>query len=216
MNTSIQSKYVTIQAARIHYLEAGQPELPAVFFLHGASFSAQTWQDLGTLSLLANKGYYAVAVDLPEFGQSGQASGDSQAFLIDLMDVLNLSQPILISPSMSGRYSLPLVVHHPEKLKGFVPVAPVGISHFEPQLKGINLPTLAIWGSNDRIVPTEQADLLVQLMPNAEKVILVEAGHACYMRATDAFHQQLLRFIGRCYSEHTSNQQNFASSRQEA
>jgi pimeloyl-ACP methyl ester carboxylesterase len=95
---------------------------------------------------------------------------------------------------MSGNYSLPVVVHHPEKLKGFVAVAPVGISRFRKQLRGLDLPTLAVWGSNDRIVPVAQADWLVELMPKAQKVILENAGHACYMRATDAFHQHLLQF----------------------
>lgn len=34
-------------------------------FLHGMKFSSETWWDLGTLSVAANKGYRAVAVDLP-------------------------------------------------------------------------------------------------------------------------------------------------------
>ena len=96
---------------------------------------------------------------------------------------------------MSGNYSLPLVENYADKLKGFVAIAPVAIQRYRLQLQGIQLPTLAIWGSNDRIIPTEQADLLVQLMPNAEKVILLNAGHACYMKATDEFHQHLLKFI---------------------
>lgn len=36
-----------------------------VLFLHGARFSAKTWLDLGTLSLLADAGYRVAAVDLP-------------------------------------------------------------------------------------------------------------------------------------------------------
>lgn len=199
METPIQSKFITIQQGRIHYLEAGLPDAPSVLFLHGASFSAQTWQDLGTLALLARQGYWTVAMDLPGFGQSGQVSGQPSDFLIELMERLSLTQPILVSPSMSGGYSLPLVVQHPEKLRGFVAVAPVGIPSFERQLKGIELPTLAIWGSNDQIVPVTQAERLCHLLPNAQKVILENAGHACYMRATDDFHQHLVKFIKSCH-----------------
>lgn len=36
-----------------------------VLLLHGAKYSAQTWLDLGTLSLLAGEGYRVAAVDLP-------------------------------------------------------------------------------------------------------------------------------------------------------
>lgn len=36
-----------------------------VLLLHGVKYSAQTWQDLGTLSLLAGAGYRVAAVDLP-------------------------------------------------------------------------------------------------------------------------------------------------------
>jgi len=169
MDTIIQSRTLMIQQTHIHYLEAGEIGSPPVLLLHGASFSAQTWEDLGTLALLASKGYCAVAVDLPGFGRSGQSSGNPQDFLIELMDALDLNQPVVISPSMSGRYSLPTIVNHPNKLKGFVAVAPVGIPHFEPQLKGIKIPTLAIWGSNDHVVPAEHAAYCVKLCPMPKK-----------------------------------------------
>jgi pimeloyl-ACP methyl ester carboxylesterase len=200
METAITSNFVTIQQGHIHYLEAGPAGAPSVLLLHGASFSAQTWQELGTLALLAQQGYRAVAVDLPGFGGSQRVSGQPQDFLLELMERLNLIQPVLVSPSMSGNYSLPLVVQHPEKLKGFVPVAPVGIPTYEKQLKGITLPTLAIWGSNDQIVPVTQAERLCHLMPNAHKAILENAGHACYMRATAEFHQYLIKFVERCHT----------------
>ena len=201
MSTTIKVNKITIQAARIHYLEAGQAGVPTVLFLHGASFSSQTWQELGTLTLLAEQGYRAVAVDLPGFGRSESISGPPLEFILALLDSLKLEQPVVVSPSMSGQYSLPLVANHPERLSGFVPVAPVGIPALKTQLQGVTLPTLAIWGSNDRIVLVEQAGLLCELMPNAETVILPEAGHACYMRAPADFHRHLLNFLSRCQNK---------------
>jgi abhydrolase domain-containing protein 14 len=200
METKIQSQTVTIQNAAIHYREAGSADAAHVLLLHGASFSSKTWEEIGTIQLLATQGYRVVAVDLPGYGESQRISGASQNFLLELFQHLKLNKPVIVSPSMSGGYSLPFVAKHSDQLSGFVAVAPVGIGTQSKHLKGIELPVLAIWGSNDRIVPVSDADLLVQQMPNAEKVVLENAGHACYMRATDEFHQHLIAFLGRCFS----------------
>ncbi|MFQ5575642.1 MAG: alpha/beta fold hydrolase [Anaerolineae bacterium] len=199
METPIGSGRVTIQGAHIHYLSTGPAGRPPVLLLHGASFSAQTWRELGTLARLAQAGFWAVAVDLPGFGESQRGAGAPGAFLPQLMAALGMPPPVVVSPSMSGRYSLPLAANTPAQLKGLVAVAPVGIPHFEKQLAGNPLPTLAIWGSNDRVVPPAQADRLCRLMPNAEKVILPNAGHACYMRAPGEFHRRLVAFAARCH-----------------
>jgi len=199
MTSSHKSLYFTFHQARIHYLEAGPVDGPSVLLLHGASFAAQTWSELGTLALRSQLGSWTVAVDLPGFGESEQGGLSPLTFLLDLLEHLRLNRPVLVAPSMSGIYSFPLVVNHPDKLTGFVPVAPVGLLTYEKQLQGNPLPTLAIWGSNDRIVPVEQAERLCQALPNARKVILLNAGHACYMRATTEFHTHLLSFIQQCY-----------------
>ncbi|GFZ97650.1 alpha/beta fold hydrolase [Okeania sp. KiyG1] len=102
--------------------------------------------------------------------------------------------------SHCGSYSLPFVINHGDKLAGFVAIATVRIQRFQTQLEGIELPTLAIWGSNDHIVPLAQADLLVKLMPNSQKVILTNAGHACYMKETEEFHEHFMKFIESCRS----------------
>jgi pimeloyl-ACP methyl ester carboxylesterase len=200
MDAIVNSQYIKIQGANIHYLEAGELTAPSVLFLHGASFIARTWQEIGTLELLAEKGYRSVAVDLPGYGNSQSLSGWREEFLLELLEKLNLNRPIVVSPSMSGAYSFPFLVNYPEKLRGFVPVAPVGILNYRDRLKGIEVLTLAIWGSNDRTIPVTQADLLVKLMPNVQKVILENAGHACYMRATNEFHKSLIKFCDRCFS----------------
>ncbi|MEA5541321.1 alpha/beta hydrolase [Limnoraphis robusta Tam1] len=201
MEFDITSKVIKIQTANIHYFEGGDPQYPSVLFLHGSSFSSQTWKDLGTLKRLTQKSFHVVAIDLPGYGKSESISDYHVEFLPKLVDRLNLKGAVLVSPSMSGTYSLSFVVKHSEQLKGFVAVAPVGILKMSQQLRGILLPTLAIWGSDDRIVPVEQADLLVELMPNAQKVILPKAGHACYMKATNKFHEALIQFVEKVTKE---------------
>lgn len=51
------------------------------------------------------------------------------------------------------------------------------------------------------VVAEEQARRLCRMMPNARLVVLEEAGHACYMRATAEFHQHLLAFVAGSHAE---------------
>ncbi|MEM8777402.1 MAG: alpha/beta hydrolase [Cyanobacteria bacterium P01_G01_bin.49] len=189
------SQEISVNGAKIHYLEVGNPQLDSILLLHGASFQAQTWQEIGVLEALLKAGYSAIAIDLPGYGQSQSLLGFEATFLTTFIDSLNLKYPIIVSPSMSGRYSFPLVTQYADKLGAFVAVAPVGIKEFKEQLMGIKLPTLAIWGSNDRTVPVSLAEELITFLPNAQKVILKNAGHACYMRATTEFIEHLLEFV---------------------
>lgn len=36
-----------------------------VVLLHGQAFTSKTWEELGTMALLATNGYQALAMDLP-------------------------------------------------------------------------------------------------------------------------------------------------------
>lgn len=38
--------------------------------LHGQAFTSKTWEELGTLGLLASSGYQALALDLPGISSS--------------------------------------------------------------------------------------------------------------------------------------------------
>ncbi len=201
MEYVIASKVIKIQTANIHYLEGGDSQNPSVLFLHGASFNAKTWKDLGTLKRLTQKNFHVIAIDLPGYGQSESISDYHAEFLPKLIAKLNLQKTVLVSPSMSGTYSLSFLVKHSQDLQGFVAIAPVGILKMSQQLRGIELPTLAIWGSEDPIIPVEQADMLVELMPNARKLILAKVGHACYMKAPNKFHEGLIRFIDKVTKE---------------
>lgn len=104
-------------------------------------------------------------------------------------------QVILISPSMSGAYSLPYLSMFSEKLAGFVTVAPVGATRISKATYGlIETPTLITYGSRDRHLGQQGAEYLRKLK-NSKIVVIKNAGHACYMNQPKVWHRHVRKFI---------------------
>jgi pimeloyl-ACP methyl ester carboxylesterase len=188
----IRSHDAAIGGAKLHWLEAGPADGRAVLLLHGARFHSGTWRELGTLARLANEGLRAVALDLPGYGKSpAGAQPDLAAFL----GAQKLDAPVVVAPSMSGRFALPLVTQHPERVSGFVAVAPVELPRYEKALRALSLPTLIVWGANDAVVPVAQGEALHGWVKDSRLVILKGAGHPCYLDRPDEFHAALIEFV---------------------
>ncbi|XP_078517291.1 protein ABHD14A-like isoform X2 [Lissotriton helveticus] len=171
-----------------------------ILLLHGQSFTSKTWQDLGTLTLLAEHGHRAVALDLPGYGMSleSKAKASDQGrldYMLRIIETLGLKDPIVISPSMSGLFSLPLVLQHGEHLRGFIPIAPVGTkSYSAEQYQRVQTPTLIVYGERDTNLGTQSLENLRQI-PKHTVAMLVDAKHACYLDQPRHFHQALIGFL---------------------
>jgi len=73
---------------------------------------------------------------LSGYGKSKQANFDNDRdFVEQFMKEVKLDRPVMICASMSGSYALPFVLQPDaatctKRLRGFVPIAPVGTSKF--------------------------------------------------------------------------------------
>jgi pimeloyl-ACP methyl ester carboxylesterase len=186
---------VVLQGHKMHLLTAGPAKGRAVLLLHGGKFKASTWKNLGTLQVLADAGYRAVAIDLPGTGMSPGWKLDPRTFLADLIGQLNIGRPVVISPSRSGNLSLPLILDHPEKVSGYVPIAPVGAKEYASRLKQNPVPALVVWGELDQLFPPALAKTLAAGFKTAEVVILPKAKHPAYLDQPELFHAALLKFL---------------------
>src|SRR5688572_24228910 len=197
----ITSQFITLADKQVHYLAAGLQNDQAVLLLHGASFSSETWRQVGTLEALASAGYHAVAVDLPGFGRSEPASASPELWLGELLEHLKIQLHVLLAASMSGRYAMPFITSQPERIAGFVAVAPVGIPSYRERLHQITALVLAVWGEHDRTVPIRDAELLVKSVKRGQLIVISNGSHAPYMSNPELFNQELIRFVGMCAQE---------------
>lgn len=194
-STPPRSSTIEVDGARIHAIEQGEPGSPCVLLLHGQAFRAATWQELGTLALLAEHGWRAVAIDLPGFGESQVSAAPPAEFLERVFVSLGLERAVVVSPSMSGRFSLPLLAVRASRFAGFVPIAPVGIDSFAGPEDGARVPTLVLWGGADAVIPAARADDLAARIPGARTCVIESASHPCYLDAPARFHAEMLAFL---------------------
>jgi abhydrolase domain-containing protein 14 len=186
---------IRIQDSDVFVRRSGEGNRQSVIFLHGMRFSSLNWEERGTLDLLAKKGFDAIAVDLPGYGRSPAADIDIEAVLLLIIEALGVNHPVIVAPSFSGNYALPVVSEHPSDFTAVVAPAPLGIPENAGALKGASLPFLIIWGDDDPIVPVENAHILDSVLANSEVVILPEGGHPTYLNQTDTFNRHLIRFL---------------------
>lgn len=172
-----------IQCLRIRYLQRGEGH--PVVLLHGYSFSADTWVEVGLFDKLA-EGHRVYSFDMPYGTKSSSdkfsaESRDEYAdFLNMMLKTLNIESPILIGASISGEVSLRYLISGYSARKAVV-VGPVGIRGLGSQLERISVPLLVIWGEKDTISAPGDSKIIESYIKNSEIRIIKGAGHPCYL-----------------------------------
>ncbi|XP_062852768.1 protein ABHD14B [Trichomycterus rosablanca] len=180
---------------------SGETQL-CVLLLHGIRFSSLNWNSIGTLQALAAAGHRALAIDLPGLGESKAAEAPAAVgelapaeFLKQVCKGLNTGPVVLISPSLSGMYTLPFLFQFTEHVKAYIPVAPICTDKFKAeQYNAVQVPTLIVYGDQD----TQQGELSLsnlKNLPNHKVVVMKGAGHPCYLEDPVTWHKAVLEFL---------------------
>lgn len=209
-----------VDNVHVFYREAKPESLNHVslLLLHGAAFSSKTWLDLGTIRLTAAMGYHTVAIDLPGYGNTPAVEISKRAeFLDHIIQHFKLDHPVIVSPSMSGYYSLLYLLKNGNKMAGYIPVAPVGIDVIEklpaasedywsssvykplqhllytplPDLRNVKTPTMVVFGEKDRT----RSSALLSLLPNSQCKEIPNGRHPAYLDDPDLWHKLLYNFL---------------------
>jgi abhydrolase domain-containing protein 14 len=180
---------VFIRNLKIRYLEKGKG-VPFVL-LHGFSFYAETWIEIGLFDELA-KEYHVYSFDMPYGIKSRSDKFDAKSrdeyagFLNNLLKALNINEPILLGASISGEVTLRCLSSGYSAKAGIV-IGPVNVKSLVSNLNRITVPLLVIWGEKDDISPPDNSKILKDNIKNSEVHILKGAGHACYLDKTEEF-----------------------------
>src|SRR5437016_4724402 len=65
---SENSHFISVDGARVHYQEFGDPSKPPIILIHGFTASVYVWKT--TAPMLADAGFHVIAIDLIGFGFS--------------------------------------------------------------------------------------------------------------------------------------------------
>lgn len=192
---------LSLRGLHIRYLQSGDGD--PVVLLHGFSFLAETWVEMGLFDALAAR-YRTYSFDMPYGAKSRSDKLDTQdrdeyaEFLFALMTHLDIRDPALIGASISGEVTLRYLLRgHPARVS--IVVGPAGLQNLEPLLGSIRVPLLGIWGDRDTISPPSGAQILTSRIKTASVRTIEGAGHACYLDDPPKFTPLVLEFLQENY-----------------
>ncbi|WP_243857306.1 alpha/beta fold hydrolase [Sphingomonas leidyi] len=123
----MDGRHVEVPGARIHYVETGPADAPAIVMIHGIMSQLRVFTYALAGRLAADR--RVIVMDRPGWGYStltgsrldipGQADAVAAA-----IRALELEKPLLVGHSMGGAVSLALALRHPDAVRGLGLIAP--------------------------------------------------------------------------------------------
>ena len=123
--------FLSVSGLRLHVVDSGPRDAPAVILLHGFGSSLQTWDNW--VQTLQSR-YRVIRFDLPGFGLTGtDPTGDysdarTVQVLVALMDTLSIRRASLIGNSLGGKIAWNFAASHADRVDKLVLVSPDGFA----------------------------------------------------------------------------------------
>lgn len=189
----IEAHFGGASGLKVHALERTPKKATGcdalVLLLHGARFTASTWENVGTLQAVASAGARALALDLPGYGQSPAGPrGSVEGIIPAVLDAENAHSAFVLSASMSGAAANYMIAMFPKRVLGYIAVAPAALQKYASDIRhgnGAQVPTLLLWGSRDNPTGT-MASLYETTFRNSRKVTL-KGRHPVYLDSPKEF-----------------------------
>ena len=90
----------------------------------------------------------------------------------------SVADPLFVSTDMAERYAaLSRAPGHRDALLSLLAGSPQREKASKAKLEAISVPTLILWGEQDRIIPVSDAARFEEAIPNAVAIIYPDAGH---------------------------------------
>jgi pimeloyl-ACP methyl ester carboxylesterase len=125
MNPEITGRYAEVQGHRLYMDTGGDPGGQPMLLIHTAGQQSLQWRFV--IPYFAERGFYALAPDLPGHGKSlldrFQPLDSIHAFaevLWNLLRTLHLGRPVVVGCSIGGDIALDLAVHHSPEIPAVV------------------------------------------------------------------------------------------------
>jgi len=187
---------ISIEGKKVYYIHNGVLKKPSVVFLHGKKFNAKIWVDSTAMKALANAGYSAISVNLPNFNNTSYDTDLwPDIWLFECMNRLKLTRPIFIAASTASEYVVPFMVNNPKRISGLIGVGLTNLKKYANDYSKVLAPVLAISGEKDKIVPPSDSQIFAQAVTNGEYKTIAEAGHSPYLDKPEEFNKMVVEFL---------------------
>ncbi|PYS98782.1 MAG: hypothetical protein DMF63_14420 [Acidobacteria bacterium] len=145
---SENSKFVSVDGARVHYQEFGDASKPTLVMIHGYTASLYVWKTVAPM--LADAGFHVFALDLLGFGYSDKPSSfdysiTSQTRMVArFMNRLGIGRATIVGSSYGGAVAATLALDYSERVEKLVLVDTVCNDNLRnhPILKLASIPGL--------------------------------------------------------------------------